>query len=530
MSSLWSWLKGKPSQLARVPTDTVIPLHYLDSSKMFTDIVMDLSLHFSYVLDSEKLVAALEQLLEKPGWRKLGARIRRNESGIYEYHVPTAYTKERPAIDVSQIKYDISLAEHPIGSTLPRPDGTVSISGDTKEYRPLFLRKNSPTKLEDWLHADRAQIVLHIVAFSDATLVTVTWLHSFMDAMSLHTLFDAWTAMLEGREQDIPEFYGEIDDPLATLGVDSDPKLTSDRFEEEEDFILKDRVVTGWKFIRFVFILLWDLVIYRKEAIHFIIIPPTFFSALRTEAMASLTDPFTDPQSAPPLTPDKANPQTPFISDGDILCAWWTRLTTSSLPRAPAPTRTFQILNVFNMQDLLRTTSPALLPNDRSYAYVHNCVTYVQSFLTLHELLSLPLGHVAARLRSDLVLQTTRPQIEARWRLQREEVARSGNPPLYGEGDMQLVPFTNWHKARMFEVNFGAAAIGKANGEEAVGRPRCVMPDATARGMPLRLSGNVSGRDAQGNWWVGGILTAETWDNVKKAVETLNVQAAAKNV
>ncbi|KAL5455982.1 hypothetical protein PMIN06_000410 [Paraphaeosphaeria minitans] len=37
--------------------------------------------------------------------------------------------------------------------------------------------------------------------------------------------------------------------------------------------------------------------------------------------MVSLTEPFTGPIIAPPLTPSKSDPQVPFVSDGDILCA-----------------------------------------------------------------------------------------------------------------------------------------------------------------------------------------------------------------
>ena len=78
MASLLNWFRGGPAQPARIPTDTVIPLHYVDSTGIFTKIVMDLSFQFDRVLDERKLVGALEQLLAKPGWRKLGARIRRN--------------------------------------------------------------------------------------------------------------------------------------------------------------------------------------------------------------------------------------------------------------------------------------------------------------------------------------------------------------------------------------------------------------------------------------------------------------------
>lgn len=450
----------------------------------------------------------------------------RQESGKLEYHVPASYSKLRPAFSISKTKYDIDIGQHAIGSTLPRADGTVQVSGDTKANRSLFLPENSPTKLEDWLCTDRAQLDIHVVSFEDATLVTVTWLHSLMDAVSLHLLLEAWTAILEGREQDVPEFYGELEDPLATLGVAPNLEASKGNIEVEE-FILKDRVVTGWNLVRFVFSMLWDLLVYRKEEIHYVVIPPAFFAALRSEAMSSITGSNYDPKSGTILTADRYNPPTasnpdppPFLSDGDILCAWWARLITSSLPTLPraSPTRTIQILNVFNMQELLSSTVPALLPKGKSC--IHNCVSYVQTFFTLYELLTLPLGHLAARIRSDIVVQTTRPQMEARWRLHRAEYARSGYPPLYGEGDMQMTTFTNWHKARIFDVDFSAAVVGGGDGKEApVAKPVYAMPDATVQGLPLRMSGNLVGRDSQGHWWVGGILTSETWANVRKALE-----------
>jgi hypothetical protein len=78
MSSLINLFKSKPVAPERVPTDIVIPLHELDDTKTHRALCVDFSLRFDNVLDVEKLVGALERLIEKPGWRKLGARLRLN--------------------------------------------------------------------------------------------------------------------------------------------------------------------------------------------------------------------------------------------------------------------------------------------------------------------------------------------------------------------------------------------------------------------------------------------------------------------
>lgn len=328
-------------------------------------------------------------------------------------------------------------------------------------------------------------------------------------------VFDAWTAILEGREQDVPEFYGELDDPLTMLGSGTDPKLDEDGVAKEE-FVFESKQVTGWKFFRFVFNMLWDLICYRSEEGHFIIIPAAYFVRIRSEALADLSNSFPD---TPPLVTDISDPSNtrPFLSDGDIICAWWTRLITASLPTTStsSPTRTVQIMNVFNMRDLLSSTSPALLPKRTNY--IGNCISYVSTFFTLHDLLSLPLGHLAARLRSDLVTQTTRPQVDARWRLRRKEEAKSGHEPLYGDSNMQISPFSNWQKAKMFDIDFSEAVVG--GGKNVVAKPKFGTPGVTARSMPLRNAGNLIGKDTEGNWWVGGTLTKEAWKNVQKAVE-----------
>jgi hypothetical protein len=79
MSFIWNlFARKKPVAPERVPSDIVIPLHWLDDTNTNRSMCIDLCFCYDDVLDVNKLVGALERLIEKPGWRKLGARIRLN--------------------------------------------------------------------------------------------------------------------------------------------------------------------------------------------------------------------------------------------------------------------------------------------------------------------------------------------------------------------------------------------------------------------------------------------------------------------
>lgn len=71
-------------------------------------------------LDVEKLHAVLVKLLERVGWRKLGARLRLNDKGNLEYHVPAIFNDQRPPIIFHHVPYSISIDEHSLASRLPK--------------------------------------------------------------------------------------------------------------------------------------------------------------------------------------------------------------------------------------------------------------------------------------------------------------------------------------------------------------------------------------------------------------------------
>ena len=70
----WQWQTAPAS----VPTDTVVGLKFLDDSLINRNFVMNPLYIFDEVLDAEKLRGSLERLVERDGFRKLGARLRKN--------------------------------------------------------------------------------------------------------------------------------------------------------------------------------------------------------------------------------------------------------------------------------------------------------------------------------------------------------------------------------------------------------------------------------------------------------------------
>jgi hypothetical protein len=85
MAFLFNLLSKKPVAPERVPTDTIIPLFDRDDTAPNRAISLEFTMVFGAVMDADKLSGALWKLLERPGWRKLGARLRLNVSQRLHY-------------------------------------------------------------------------------------------------------------------------------------------------------------------------------------------------------------------------------------------------------------------------------------------------------------------------------------------------------------------------------------------------------------------------------------------------------------
>ena len=66
-----------PKAPDRVPTDRVTPVGFFDNTIIFRTFVLYTLFVFDDVLDVQKLHGSLERLVRRPGWNKLGARLRK---------------------------------------------------------------------------------------------------------------------------------------------------------------------------------------------------------------------------------------------------------------------------------------------------------------------------------------------------------------------------------------------------------------------------------------------------------------------
>ena len=73
-------LKGQREAPARVPTDQILPVHFLDDTDMNREYICTWTMSFQDILDADKLATSLSRLAEIGDWKKIGGRLRLNVS------------------------------------------------------------------------------------------------------------------------------------------------------------------------------------------------------------------------------------------------------------------------------------------------------------------------------------------------------------------------------------------------------------------------------------------------------------------
>lgn len=400
------------------------------------------------------------------------------KDGNLEYHIPESVTAHRPAVAFSHIHYDADSSSHPLASQIPRASNRPSIVGHPDDFLDLMRPADSPTKLNDYLYSDRPQLGLHIVTFKDMTLVTLYWPHTLMDAMGKKALLDAWCLMLEDRDDEVKPLHGTDVDPLTSLGTNP---------TEPHKLAAQQMGIFG--LVGYGLGQAMDFI--RKQENRMVCVPTSFVAKLREEALAELDLGQTAQQASKP-----------FLSEGDVLCAWWTRLAVSHLP--PTSAQTVVLNNAYDVRKPLRQD---LLPEGTSY--ISNAVGFLNIVLSVKDIMEKPLSHVASSIRSAITELGTREQIEAFFALIRQSSAKL--PPFFGDRNMHLITFSNWTKANLFEVDFSAAIPGSS--ETTSAKPRYVQNNQF--GLTLPNGFPIIGKDRQGNYWLSGYMNKSHWANIE---------------
>ncbi|KAJ5493657.1 Transferase [Penicillium fimorum] len=495
---------SQPRQPDVVPTDDIIPLRFWDTAKSMRGTVLDISLKFDDVLDIAKIRDALDDLFEIEGWKQLGARIRMN-NGKLEYHVPASFDASRPAYHLTISNHKMSIHDHDLGKKFPKAGNKGLMFNTPDDLSPHLRSAESPTKIDDWLYTDRPQLSIHAVKFEDATVLTVTWIHTLADVMGIKTFLNAWTAILRRDEKTVPKLRSLRSDPLSELG----------QCTPAERYIYFDRVFGRKDFLWFIGLNILERILHRQEERRMICLPASSMKHLHSRAMADVEN----------ITSVKEK-STLFVSESDVLLAWWVHTLNGAMGlRASQP---IMVNNALNLR-----TSPEDIFDSANDVYMGNALCMCPTFFQGSQLADESLGQIALRIRQSLAQQRSTEQVEAMTALQMQTMEKTGYLALVGDPRMVLLSCSNWHKARLYDIDF-APAIVPSTKSESEGRQ-------TSPGKPSYVNGvqhssisfrnvmSVVGKDSAGNWWFTGVLRTSIWAQAQEQLDLIEMVEHSKS-
>lgn len=389
------------------------------------------------------------------------------------------------------------IGSHPLASQLPEATEKAKLFASPEDFTPLVRSKAAPRKLEDWIHSDNPQLFIHAVSFDDATILTVTFPHTLADVMGIGIFMSAWSAVVRGNLTAVPTLEGFESNPLTEVGQRT----------PAEKYVYFDRVLNKGQLLMFVGRRMADSLWYRQEERRTIFLPARCVKKMHLKALEELTSSGDNGCAC----------SNPFISESDIILAWWAR--TLYIALGLLPSQRILVNNAFNLRTSLHDSF-----SSPGSAYLGNAVCMSPTFLQGRQIQEESLSNIAWKIRQSVALQQTAEQVEAVTALLKQTMEKSGYLALIGEPGMLLLSSSNWHKAGMYGLNFssGVTASGKdinsrANG---IGKPSYVN-GVLHSDLSFRNTFAVTGRDAGGNWWLNGVLRADAWEKVKGELEKI---------
>ncbi|PLB45872.1 hypothetical protein P170DRAFT_478805 [Aspergillus steynii IBT 23096] len=484
-----------------VLTDTVIPLHLRDNALIYRNFIADVTFIFDDVLDADLVRNSLEDLIAFGEWRKLGARLRLRDDNGLEYHIPQRFDAKRPGVTFNISDYNMRMHEHPIASKVPRASNKLQLFSSPDEFDGLLRQPNTPCRLEDWIYSDRPQLEVYMIRFEDATLIRMTSLHTLMDAVGRSGLLQAWTAKLRGRDDQIPAFHGFSEDPMASYTTDALPRRPGNS-QNGNPFL-------GWlrepiRLATALFSSFWAPVLETR----FLCVPGHYLDSMRELARKQLEGGTNDEDKEPQ-----------FVSEGDVLLAWWIRTWVSAIN--PPPSKTITIVNMFNFRPAL----PELFP--KGAMFLGNTIMTIGTRVPVGEMLQKPLGYLARRIRESIMSQSTRDHVELQAAIQARGIQDMGVREPFQEPDPLVLACTNRHKARYFDVDFSAAVskegAPKAHRSSAPGKPFFVLSRNFWLGSNRPSNSvNIAGKGPDDCWWISQTLPRNAWGGIERQLADAN--------
>jgi hypothetical protein len=414
--------------------------------------------------------------------------------GKLEIFVPGSSAGARETVSFTQDVIDSNILDHPVGSKLPLKSDGPSIHRIEPEFRQFDSRPNFP-KFDEMTKRDIPPISVHVTSFNDATILALSWPHQLMDAMGGKDLLTGWSAVLAGREEEVPVVVGAREDIL------KHPDITA---ENDEEFILEKSRITGAALFMFQLRFFWDYLWAGSREKRIIYLPKDSIQKIKAQAKEEIAANVTDVETAP------------WVTENDVIMAWITRAFAST----ESNSRSITALNYLN----LRFRIPLLLQSTGSY--LQNMCIGTFTFLSAPIARS-SLGQIALENRRHTAEQGTDEQGRRVINRMIKEIEAGKTPHLFhGPTDTVYIIFNNVIKLEMIEsVNFAPAVIGQGESSETRVNPLGSMVGYYNENLDQMFDVfnqiGMYGKDHAGNCWLGGSLLPRAWKAVEESLEKL---------
>lgn len=353
---------------------------------------------------------------------------------------------------------------------------------DPELFKDLWLHKDTPTKASQYLNREEPQLALFVVSFTDATVISVTWPHSLFDAVGLGEVLHQWCAVLHGHADTIPAPVDIDNYPLADLGC-----------HPSEPYELADSQLSLIALCIYTLRNILEMIFHRPQG-RMLYIPGPFIQKLRKRAILELSRETTD------------NKTDQFISEGDVLSAWWAQVMASHVRGSN------KLINVTNVLGW-RTSLEDIISGR---PFISNCAGFISMLIPASKFFDMSLGAIAWQTRQCILRGRRREQIDAYVGIWRKVPGMA--PPLFGNATMHLAACSNWQQARLCELDFSPAIAHGRNGN-APAFPSYVQ--SCVRGLGFSNILIVVGRDTTGGYWVNGLTGQRHWAAIEEAVGKL---------
>lgn len=393
----------------------------------------------------------------------------------------------------SHVKHGMPISAHPLASQLPHASGgKPAVVGDPELFTSLVRPEGTPTSIDDWLTRDMGLLGLHVISFDDSTLVVLYYNHTSFDLMGWGALMTAWTHVLHGREDLVASPIGGDPgaadfDQFSGLGTNpTEPHIMADRHMNLAGLL-------GYG-VRNIVDMTW-----RAKENRIVCIPGAFVDKLRAQSLAELQE--------------AAGPgETPFLSEADVLAAWWARIVALS-SQPPDSDRTISIQYASSVRKALGVST-----DFSKDPYVSNLFSILYTLIPARDIINAPVSRTAKEIRRSIVEQGTREQVEAYFALQRQSFGKIF--PFMGDSSMHLMTMSNWGKANLYGYDFSPAAVSAEDGAHAQ-YASYIQTTQLPFNFPEAFC--IIGQDSQRNWWLYGFRIAGLWAKVEKALAEMDL-------